>query len=99
MAQYAEMSDQELAEMHLGYNYGDEATADEFHRRFPVLAGWSQAIAYLFRLHFPGPVEPRGEGEPVRFGLIERGTPPGAIALKEEYTRMVRLVAAGEPPQ
>jgi prevent-host-death family protein len=91
-----DMSTSELAKMHLGYNYGDEAVAEEFHKRFPVLAGWSEAIAYLFRLDFDRPVEPRQEGKPVSFGLLDRSSPPGAVALKEEYTRRVRAIADSE---
>ncbi|MEV1175304.1 hypothetical protein [Nonomuraea sp. NPDC049784] len=91
MTPLAEISNQELAAMHLGYNYGDEAVAAEFHQRFPILAGWSQAIAYLFKIHFDAHGW-TGRG----FGMLERGAPPDAVALKQEYTRMVQRVAAGE---
>lgn len=91
-----DMSASELAKIHLGYNFGDEETAQEFHKRFPVLAGWSEAIAYLFKAHFERPVEPSQEGKPVSFGLSDRGNPPGAVELKEEYTRRVRAIADSE---
>lgn len=89
------MSTAEIARLHLGYEFADEAVAGEFHARLPHLGGWYAAAQHLQHKHAEAYWDARGGFDPMATTGDGPGRAPGA--LMTAYRQAVKAIADDQP--